>query len=68
MQHFENGAGWVAGAREPALEPSAVAPPAYVAGFSGKEPECEPTAPPDADLSSLLPKATLYGLFHKSIC
>src|SRR6266702_802351 len=40
-------------------EPKAVIPYVYGDSESGVDPKCDPNAPPDADLSSLLPQAKL---------
>jgi len=40
-----------------------VAPMPYIDSGKGMEPKCDPTAPPDADLSSALPSEKLNALF-----
>lgn len=46
-------------------EPSAVVPFKYADSEANIDPKCDPNAPPDADLSSGLPEATLHALFNK---
>ncbi|WP_158817428.1 substrate-binding domain-containing protein [Methylocapsa sp. S129] len=46
-------------------EPSAVVPFIYANSETGLDPKCDTNAPPDADLSSGLPEATLHALFNK---
>jgi ribose transport system substrate-binding protein len=46
-------------------EPGTVVPYVYADSEAGIDPKCDPNAPPDADLSSLLPEAKLHALFSK---
>lgn len=46
-------------------EPAAVMPFVYVDSVKGKDPQCDPSAPPDADLSSLLAPAKLKEVFRR---
>jgi ribose transport system substrate-binding protein len=44
-------------------EPMSVLPMPYIDSFSGMDPKCDASAPPDADLSSALPQDKLNALF-----
>lgn len=46
-------------------EPDAVVFKAFADSFAGLDPKCDPTAPPDADLSSALSQEALYAIFKK---
>jgi ribose transport system substrate-binding protein len=44
-------------------EPTKVLPYPYADSFAGVDPKCDPSAPPDADLSGLLSDNALKGIF-----
>ncbi|TPL21085.1 substrate-binding domain-containing protein [Mesorhizobium sp. B2-4-9] len=44
-------------------EPTKVLPYPYADSFAGVDPKCDPSAPPDADLSGLLSDSALKGIF-----
>jgi ribose transport system substrate-binding protein len=46
-------------------ETRGIQPIVYVDSETGMDPKCDPAAPPDADLSSLLPSDKLNALFKK---
>jgi len=46
-------------------EPLGVVPYVYADSVTGIDPKCDPNAPPDADLSSLLPADKLNALFQQ---
>ena len=46
-------------------EPLGVVPYVYADSTAGIDPKCDETAPPDADLSSLLPPEKLHALFEQ---
>jgi ribose transport system substrate-binding protein len=49
----------------PNSEPNAIVPYVYADSTKGMDPRCDPTVPPDADLSSTLPDSELKKLFAR---
>ena len=46
-------------------EPTAVLPYVYVDSVNGKDPKCDASVPPDADLASSLEPAKLKEVFRR---